>query len=120
MYYQPRGFILLVQTPQVVGLRCSIGRFSIPRRPPRSPLLCVWDLRGHHLFNTSSRFSSKLAIIVHAANSLGFSAASGFVSPTAISFFAFVHVLLIRRQMRLVRFQQPAVSFASGCVPSCA
>ena len=43
---------------------------------------------AYPLLTTSSKFSAKFATIVHAANSLGLSFSSGFVSPTAISFLA--------------------------------
>src|SRR4051794_31462157 len=41
-----------------------------------------------YLFNTSSRFSTRLDSIVHAASSSAGRRASGFVAPTVISFFA--------------------------------
>jgi hypothetical protein len=47
------------------------------------------DNRPYPLLITSSKFRSKLAIIVHAANSLGFSFSSGFRSPTVMSCLAF-------------------------------
>ncbi len=66
------------------GCRVSLIRTTIP----------PWEggnARGRHgypLFTTSSKFSTRFPTIAHAASSLGFSPASGFVSPTAMSFFA--------------------------------